>query len=318
MISNNKKCLFVCLIVLLCVLVIPALGTTAVELRLAKVNLVIERIEAEAAKQNPKEFRKWKAFISEYKAKKNLQEKAKVCKRNLPSIYKTTNGVCKRTFYSLGKETYISANEKNSRILYLKALKWFNKALQLSDYQLKTGYEEAVQYFVFEKNAVPFSGSNDDVIDAYATFVSASSLNSIGSSDAHNKFDAAIYLFKAILKNPPKAFPHEIQPSVIAKIGFCYWYLNKPTVAFSYFLTSAKMGNENGQVSVSLCYMYGNGVLQNYKEAYAWGSVARTRDKVLSQEYIDGIERKLLLDDPSGAQLKEAKELAQYYFSKYK
>lgn len=96
--------------------------------------------------------------------------------------------------------------------------------------------------------------------------------------------------------------------------------LNKNVDAFDYFQISAKMGGSLAQYHLGLMYTRGQGVIADYKQAYAWISVAlaqgiENQDKALV--YKKWLIYHLYSQDPTGSSFREAENLAQLYYKQY-
>lgn len=77
---------------------------------------------------------------------------------------------------------------------------------------------------------------------------------------------------------------------------------------------------------LALMYQNGEGVIQNYEQAYAWASVATAvgfvgfqnkNSQKLAEQLRNGLAFSLSLQDQTGQQLKQAKALAQQYYDQY-
>lgn len=111
--------------------------------------------------------------------------------------------------------------------------------------------------------------------------------------------------------------------SILNDEGAAYEGLLNYVSAFNYYKQAAQMGLAYSQMNLGRMYYWGRGTLQNYKQAYAWLSVATAQGlhesgtQVRVEKLKNDISFILTLQDKSGASLREAKKLAQQYYNKY-
>lgn len=84
-------------------------------------------------------------------------------------------------------------------------------------------------------------------------------------------------------------------------------------IAFEKFKKAAELGYGNAQMNLALMYYYGEVGKQDLKEAYAWYQVASTCEDE-AHDAIKAIENEIT----DAEVLQSAKELGEYYKSKYK
>ena len=82
--------------------------------------------------------------------------------------------------------------------------------------------------------------------------------------------------------------------------------------AFRWYLHSAKHGCRKAQHRLGTMYARGQGVSQNYAEAYAWFKVATFQKSKRAKRKLEVIEAKLSLE-----QLRRGRWLAQDYYDRF-
>jgi len=84
-----------------------------------------------------------------------------------------------------------------------------------------------------------------------------------------------------------------------------------PGKAAKWYQSAAEQGNVQAQGNLGLMYLMGQGVPEDFVEAYAWFAVAAARGDMISRDYID-----IVANNMTPAQVEKAKALAEEYSAK--
>ena len=84
------------------------------------------------------------------------------------------------------------------------------------------------------------------------------------------------------------------------------------TSAFRWYLRSAKHGYRRAQHRLGTMYARGQGVIQNYAEAYAWCKVAAFQNSGRGKRKLKCLEAKMCLE-----QIRQGRWLAQDYYDRF-
>lgn len=110
---------------------------------------------------------------------------------------------------------------------------------------------------------------------------------------------------------------------VRGNLGALYYKLNDYRNAYKHTKKAAVNGEAFFQCNVARMYAMGHGVIQDYKIAYAWSSVANAQgfseknDQIMCENLKKNLENLLKLEDRSLNELHKAKNLAKRYYALY-
>ncbi|HAT1820078.1 TPA: tetratricopeptide repeat protein [Legionella pneumophila] len=132
-------------------------------------------------------------------------------------------------------------------------------------------------------------------------------------------YSQAVFWYNKALRHQ---YNQKINSFMLNSIGIAYERDREYVRAYVHYKKAAILGLSEAQFNVSRLYGLGHGIIQSYKEAYAWLSVAiasgLSKD---SQARAEKIKSMLLVnlqqDDKTGRKLAEAENLAQQYYEKY-
>lgn len=129
---------------------------------------------------------------------------------------------------------------------------------------------------------------------------------------------AAIFWYKQSLK---KTHNDLLFALIMNDMGVTYEEQQDFVNAYKSYKQAAIMGNATAQRNLSLSYIKGHGTIQDFQEAYAWLSVAIAQglsiDLKQAENNRDWLANKLMLENKTGSQLKEAQNRAKTYYKKY-
>ncbi len=157
------------------------------------------------------------------------------------------------------------------------------------------------------------SGPND-----YYKWLAASEIAEMYQGNGIKKDDhIALEWYYRALKNTGDK---NTRAEIYGIIGAILYAQHDLVGAFNNFKKSAELGNSWYQTNLALMYYHGDGVIQDYMEAYAWASVALAigvidqQHKNLAEAVKKDAKISLIYNVQPGATLKNANELAKKHY----